>query len=295
MGAENTTRQVPEFGRALRARRRASGFSQARLAEAVGVPTSAIGAWERSERLPDLDRLRLLGRALAMGASELDEWVAMVRAASAPGTPPDSEGVVVHVTHFDLPADPFAADGNGRANGDPADSAAPNRNGREPTASNGNGSAPPGPATWGRLPSPVSSRSGSNGVGSKSGSAPSPSRAASGGDRTPARGRPARQVARPRKVRVETSPPVASVFPTPGPSMAADPEWWMYSTAAPEPWDTATRVYYFGRRLRTAVVLVSLALLLVWAFAELGEGLKAILDLMRGDPASPPTTGFFTG
>jgi len=305
MGAEKTTRHAPEFGRSLRERRRAAGLSQARLATAVGVSAESVGSWERAELLPDLDELRAVASALGLAAPALDDWVAEVRTASAPPAAPP-----VSVVPVDLPADPFAPTGNGRGtpNGNGTARTAANGNGRGAAdgnggaKSNGNGGAPLRSAAWGALPSPVNGRS-SNGRsnGRSNGAAPkdrssAPSRRRAAAARSQPAPKPAPRRRTPRPPRVDTSPPVPTVFPTPGPAVAADPEWWVYSTATLQPWDTATRVYYFGRRLRTLVVLISLALLLLWAFGELGEGLGAILDLMRGDPGTPtPTTVFLTG
>lgn len=86
------------------------------------------------------------------------------------------------------------------------------------------------------------------------------------------------------------------VFPTPGPGGADDPEWWLYGAAEPQPWEAPTTILYLGRRLLTGAGLIAMALLLVWAVGELGDGLGAVFDLMRGDPgATVPTTGLLTG
>lgn len=51
--------------------RRRRGWSQARLAEEVGVSRGLVGDWERGRRTPELFQLRLLARALGQPVSSL--------------------------------------------------------------------------------------------------------------------------------------------------------------------------------------------------------------------------------
>lgn len=50
----------------LQALRKKRGFSQAKLAELVGVEQPTIQRWEKGKRLPDLDSLQALARALGV-------------------------------------------------------------------------------------------------------------------------------------------------------------------------------------------------------------------------------------
>ncbi len=70
-----------------------------------------------------------------------------------------------------------------------------------------------------------------------------------------------------------------------------DPAVRVYSAAPasfPSPDDD--RIYLL-RRLRTAGVLLTLAVVLWWAFGALGEGMSDLLDLFRAPPEAPLITG----
>jgi transcriptional regulator with XRE-family HTH domain len=69
------------LGARLRARREALGLSQAELAEKVGISANYVGVLERGVKLPTLDTLVALAKALDMPVSELfgeprsDPWI----------------------------------------------------------------------------------------------------------------------------------------------------------------------------------------------------------------------------
>jgi transcriptional regulator with XRE-family HTH domain len=68
------------LGARLRARREALGWSQAQLAEAVGVTPNYVGVVERGEKLPTLETVEAFGRALGVRIAQLlvedapDSW-----------------------------------------------------------------------------------------------------------------------------------------------------------------------------------------------------------------------------
>ncbi len=55
----------------LQALRKRRGLSQAKLAELVGVEQPTIQRWEKGKRLPDLDSLQALAKALGVSAGSL--------------------------------------------------------------------------------------------------------------------------------------------------------------------------------------------------------------------------------
>ena len=69
------------LGARLRARREALGMSQAKLAEKVKISANYVSVLERGLKLPTLDTLVALGKALGVPSSELlgesraDPWV----------------------------------------------------------------------------------------------------------------------------------------------------------------------------------------------------------------------------
>ena len=78
------------FGARIRARREARGLTQAALAEAVGVSSNYLSVLERGHKLPTLDTLVRLAKALQVspgdlldGAGVRDEWVDEVLTVSA--------------------------------------------------------------------------------------------------------------------------------------------------------------------------------------------------------------------
>jgi transcriptional regulator with XRE-family HTH domain len=81
------------LGSRIRARRKARGWSQAELAEAVGVGANYIGILERGQKLPTLNTLVAAAKALGCSPAELlddarakDPWLdeAMTIVASVP-------------------------------------------------------------------------------------------------------------------------------------------------------------------------------------------------------------------
>lgn len=92
--ASSAVARTPSFGRRLgtriRARRTALGWSQATLAEAVGVGGNYVGILERGVKLPTLDTLVAIAKALKCSPAELlddrpakDPWVDEVVAVAA--------------------------------------------------------------------------------------------------------------------------------------------------------------------------------------------------------------------
>jgi transcriptional regulator with XRE-family HTH domain len=88
------------LGARLRVRREAIGWSQAQLAEAVGVTPNYVGVVERGEKLPTLDTLELFGQALGIPVGSLladeapDAW-ADEAAALARAVPSFHRGLVL--------------------------------------------------------------------------------------------------------------------------------------------------------------------------------------------------------
>jgi transcriptional regulator with XRE-family HTH domain len=81
------------LGARLRAQREARGYTQATLAEKVGVSPNYFGVLERGLKLPTLDTLILLAKALEVSPAELigdirpqDQWTEdmLVVASSVP-------------------------------------------------------------------------------------------------------------------------------------------------------------------------------------------------------------------
>jgi len=63
-----------EMGGDLRARRRARGMTQARLAGMVGVRPLVLGRWERGEAVPTRDQIRLLAETLDVDPAVAVAW-----------------------------------------------------------------------------------------------------------------------------------------------------------------------------------------------------------------------------
>jgi transcriptional regulator with XRE-family HTH domain len=69
------------LGARLRARREALGMSQAKLGEKAGISANYVGVLERGQKLPTLDTLVALAKALGVSTSDLlgearpDPWL----------------------------------------------------------------------------------------------------------------------------------------------------------------------------------------------------------------------------
>jgi transcriptional regulator with XRE-family HTH domain len=91
------------LGARLRAQREALGWTQAKLAERAGVSPNYIGVLERGLKLPTLDTLVLLAKALDMSPAELlgdvrpkDHWLDDVLAV-ATSIPEQRRGIALAV------------------------------------------------------------------------------------------------------------------------------------------------------------------------------------------------------
>ncbi|MFH2072471.1 MAG: helix-turn-helix transcriptional regulator [Actinomycetota bacterium] len=69
-----------ELGRTVRRRRLELGMSQSRVADAVGVSPLQVGRWERGEGIPDPSRVRALADALELGPDTVQSWLAAAEA-----------------------------------------------------------------------------------------------------------------------------------------------------------------------------------------------------------------------
>ena len=59
------------FGKRLREKRKAAGYTQKKLAEIVGSKNNSVSGWENGKNMPDPDTLVLICEALNVGASYL--------------------------------------------------------------------------------------------------------------------------------------------------------------------------------------------------------------------------------
>ena len=59
------------FGKRLREKRKAAGYTQKKLAEIVGSKHNSVSGWENGKNMPDPDTLVLICEALNVGASYL--------------------------------------------------------------------------------------------------------------------------------------------------------------------------------------------------------------------------------
>jgi transcriptional regulator with XRE-family HTH domain len=92
-----------KFGARVRARREALGLTQAKLAEKAGVTSNYVGVLERGLKLPTLDTLVKMARALDLRPAELlgdlqlkDAWTEDV-AALATKIPDESRALALAV------------------------------------------------------------------------------------------------------------------------------------------------------------------------------------------------------
>ena len=88
------------LGERVRVRREALGWSQAKLAEVAGISPNYVGVVERGEKLPTLDTLDAMARALSVSPGALlasdapDKWADEVTAL-ARGIPPLHRRLVI--------------------------------------------------------------------------------------------------------------------------------------------------------------------------------------------------------
>jgi len=92
------------FAQSLRERRFELGWTQARLAAAVGARISDVTSWERGESLPPASTLLAVARAIGVGAETACTWLEEV--GEAP--PADVGEVRVRLVPEHAPPDPFA-------------------------------------------------------------------------------------------------------------------------------------------------------------------------------------------
>lgn len=74
-------RRPIDFADRLRVAREAKGLSRKALADLLHVTRSTIGAWERREYPPELEKLKPLADAIAVDLSELSTLAALAAAA----------------------------------------------------------------------------------------------------------------------------------------------------------------------------------------------------------------------
>lgn len=98
----------------------------------------------------------------------------------------------------------------------------------------------------------------------------------------PVRPRPEPSAVSPQRAPVGRPRPVASVFPTPRTSLGADTH--IYAAATGFRREPHPRVAGLARMARTVGGLVVLALILVWAVGQLGDGLGQWVDLFGTPP-----------
>jgi len=88
------------LGERIRSQRELLGLSQAKFAEVAGVTPNYVGVVERGEKLPTLETLEAMARALGVEAGALlmrespDTWADAV-AALARAIPPHQRGIVL--------------------------------------------------------------------------------------------------------------------------------------------------------------------------------------------------------
>ncbi|MDP2623419.1 MAG: helix-turn-helix transcriptional regulator [Actinomycetota bacterium] len=104
MGVEKAVR--PRFGQSLRQRRFDLGWTQGRLAAAMGVPPSDIARWERGESLPSLATIRVAARVLGTRPERARIWLEQEGEAASAASTAGGEHMV-HLETYDPPADPF--------------------------------------------------------------------------------------------------------------------------------------------------------------------------------------------
>jgi transcriptional regulator with XRE-family HTH domain len=92
------------FGGRVRAARLARGFSQAELAAAVGLSSNHLGVVERGEKVPTLETVEALAKALKLAVADLvadevpsaDPWIDELKVAAA-AVPPTHRALALAV------------------------------------------------------------------------------------------------------------------------------------------------------------------------------------------------------
>lgn len=105
MGVERSVRT--RFGQSLRERRFELGWTQARLAAAIGARTSDVTRWERGDSLPSTSTVRAVARVLDVEPETARTWLEEIGEPS----PAAATEVRVRLVTEDPPADPFSVIG----------------------------------------------------------------------------------------------------------------------------------------------------------------------------------------
>jgi transcriptional regulator with XRE-family HTH domain len=280
-----------EWGREIRRRRTGLGLSQARVAEAVGVPVLAVGRWERGERTPAPEQLRALAGVLEAGPDEMAVWAESLPSARTldleivePLAPP------LEVVEGGLSADPWSVPPERRIEPPRLD-----RRALVGGAASSGGPAvipisgpPGGPVTERDLRRRA--RAEERGLRRQLKLAHQRDRhraAAEARASEAAEARAARTAALPVALHQSAAPPPAgaantgSVFPVPDSRRSSERVTYRGVGEATPP---SERLTYAVRILLTVTMLLVLAGLLWWAVGSLGDGFGAVLDLLRGGP-----------
>ncbi|MCB2224615.1 MAG: helix-turn-helix domain-containing protein [Actinobacteria bacterium] len=273
----------------MRQRRRELGLSQTRVAHALGVSPLLVGRWERGEADPDPLQMRALADALEMAPAAADEWAA----AAAPVLPVEIVPVPRPVLAPALDPDPWAVP--------PEKRIAPPRLDREalmgrrdPAEANG------GPATETAVvpltagPDPTverllrrQARSDERRLRRRLHAERRAERAWETAEirrREVADAAAARLAAVPAAPRRRAPAPAGAantgvVFPVPDTKRGSERVTY---EGVGDGEAVRERGRYVLRVAATAAVLAALAVLLWWAVGSLGDGLGAVVDLLRG-------------
>lgn len=284
-----------EFGQAMRSRRRAVGITRSRLAARLDVPVVRLDRWEHGDEVPGPVELGGLASALGLDTAEAARWAELCAAPSVPqGALPRAAPVGAAAAAATVAVEVLPA---ARVGADP----------------------------WDRHDPPGVRRAADGSPGDERRRAARRARR----KRTEARalhrarvaeGREAQRAGDTRR-RIEgrtgpaaSPPPVfapnliedrshiratvnrGSVFPVPASRATVDR--YTYSTGGPTYRATPEdRMVYRARWMRVVLVLVALAALLGWAWAQLGDGWDAVIDLFRGGETAPTPEplGFWWG
>jgi transcriptional regulator with XRE-family HTH domain len=260
------------LGPGIRQRRRALGIAGKRIADTLGVSIRQLGRWERGEDIPDLDQVEALVGILGPSEADAVAWK------SAVAGPEHSTGSI------DDPVPPSLKVMSGGLDADPW-SVPPERR-----------IAPP------RLDRDALVVRREEGRDDRAAAEPEPTAVMPSAGVAPAAERPSRAVHRvpgPPAPGPAIPPAPAgaantgAVFPVPDTKQGSERVTYQGTGDGPAPDE---RLTYLARRAATAAVLVALAGLLWWAMGSLGDGLGAILDLLRGGTSpAPDMAGLLVG